>query len=74
MSATPRLVLPMLEAGQAQKEVLHNEALQLLDALVAPAVEGPPLATPPPAPVVGSCYIVAASPTGDWAGRAHHFL
>ncbi|MEO7365137.1 MAG: DUF2793 domain-containing protein [Sphingomicrobium sp.] len=71
MSATPRLLLPMLAAGQAQKELFHNEALQLLDVLVAGAVEGLPLATPPASPAIGNCYIVAGSPTGDWAGHAH---
>lgn len=70
MSATPRLLLPFLVPGQAQKELYHNEALQLLDVLVAAAVEGPPLATPPGSPAIGNCYIVAASPSGDWAGRA----
>ena len=38
--------------------------------LVAAAVEGLPLATPPATPDVGDCYIVAASPTGAWAGHA----
>lgn len=38
--------------------------------LVAAAVEEPPLAAPPASPVIGSCYIVAASPTGAWAGQA----
>ena len=38
--------------------------------LVAAAVEGLPLATPPAAPAIGSCYIVAASPTGAWSGHA----
>jgi hypothetical protein len=40
--------------------------------LVAAAVEGLPLATPPASPVVGNCYIIAASPTGAWAGKAQH--
>ena len=70
MSATPRLALPFLVPGQAQKELYHNESLQLLDVLVAAAVEGLPTATPPAVPVAGRCYIVAASPTGDWAGQA----
>ena len=45
-------------------------ALQLLDAVVAAAVEGLPQAAPPPSPAVGSCYIVATSPSGAWAGQA----
>ncbi len=72
MTATPRFALPFLAPGQAQKELFHNEALQSLDVLVAAAVEGPPLAAPPASPVVGNCYIVAASPSGAWAGKAQH--
>ena len=49
----------------------HNEALQVLDVVVSPAIEGLPLATPPGSPAVGSCYLVAASPTGAWAGQAN---
>ncbi len=39
MAATPRLALPFLTAGQAQKEFYHNEALQTLDMVAAAAVE-----------------------------------
>ncbi len=42
----------------------------MLDVLVAAAVEGPPLATPPASPAIGNCYLVAGSPTGAWAGHA----
>lgn len=70
MSATPRLAMPFIAPGQAQKELFHNEALQLLDIVVAAAVEEPPRASPPPSPVVGSCYIVGTSPTGDWTAKA----
>jgi hypothetical protein len=50
--------------------LFHNEALQSLDVLVAAAVEGAPLATPPASPNLGNCYIVAANPTAAWAGKA----
>ncbi len=52
-----------------QKEITHNEALQILDTLVAPAVEEGPRTSPPASPVVGACYIVAASPTDAWVGK-----
>lgn len=52
--------------------MFHNEALQILDVLVAAAVEGLPLATPPASPAIGSCYLVAASPTGAWVGHSQH--
>jgi hypothetical protein len=70
MSSTPRLGIPFLSPGQAQKEFFHNEALQTLDVLVAAAVEEPPRASPPASPVLGACYIVASSPTDAWAGNA----
>lgn len=70
MSGTPRLALPFLSPGQAQKEFSHNEALQTLDFLVAGAVEEPPRSDPPSSPAVGACYIVGGSPTGAWAGQS----
>ena len=38
--------------------------------IVAAAVEGPPQAAPPGSPAIGVCYIVGASPSGAWAGKA----
>lgn len=70
MTVTPRFALPFLEPGQAQKELFHNEALQTLDVLAGAAVEELPRTAAPASPVVGSCYIVAASPTGAFAGQA----
>ena len=72
MSGTARLGLPLLSAGQAQKEVTHNEALQTLDSLVVAAVEEPPRLEPPGTPVVGACYIVGTAPTGEWAGKPQY--
>ena len=72
MSGTPRLALPLLSSGQAQKEFYHNEALQVLDTIVAGAVEEGPRDSPPPSPAIGACYIVAGSPTGAWAGKQDH--
>ena len=69
MDQTARIALPNLAPGQAQKEWWHNEALQRIDLLLWPVVEGPPLATPPASPAVGACYLVAAGATGAWAGQ-----
>ncbi|WP_336965406.1 DUF2793 domain-containing protein [Sphingobium aquiterrae] len=66
---SPRLLLPLLHAGQAQKELFHNEALMRLDLLVHAAVASAGLATPPVSPGIGQCWIVAAGATGDWAGQ-----
>lgn len=70
MSSSPRLGLPFLSVGQAQKEYTHNEALQTLDLVVAAAVEEPPLASPPANPALGTCYIVAEDATDVWAGKS----
>jgi hypothetical protein len=70
MSVTPRLGLPLLSVGQAQKELFHNEALQLVDILLAATVEESPRNDPPAAPALGACYIVGIAPTGPWAGKA----
>lgn len=68
---SPRLALPLLYAGQAQKEVTVNEALTLADLLLHSAIEGS-IATPPASPTVGQTWLVAASPTGAWTGHAGH--
>lgn len=71
MPVTPRFSLPLLATAQAQKEMTHNEALVLIDALVQLAVEAGPQADPPADPDEGQCWLVGAAPTGGWAGRAH---
>ncbi len=65
---TPRLNLPLLFAGQSQKEFFVNEALARLDALVHCAVEAE-LPSPPPAPLDGQCWLVGPSATGTWLGQ-----
>lgn len=67
MEATERLALPMIVPGQAQKELFHNEALQLLDAVVAGAVEEWGRNDPPQSPTPGACYLIGDAPTGVWS-------
>lgn len=67
---TPRWALPQLFAGQAQKELFHNEALILIDVLLHGRAESADEAAPPDAPEAGQCWIVAAGAIGGWAGRA----
>ncbi|WP_375382374.1 DUF2793 domain-containing protein [uncultured Sphingomonas sp.] len=66
---TARLALPLLQPGQAQKELFHDEALTLLDLAVQPVVEAVGLDTPPADPVPGQAWIVGTAPAGDWAGQ-----
>src|SRR5882724_1106982 len=69
MADTPRLILPYISSSQSQKEVTHNESLNILDALLqATALNY--TATPPGSPAAGDLYLVAASPTGAWSGHA----
>lgn len=70
MTQSARLSLAFLQAAQLQKEATVNEALAVLDLAVSAAVDGYLLNTPPASPALGSCYVVGAAPTGDWAGQA----
>ncbi|HEV2568704.1 DUF2793 domain-containing protein [Sphingomonas sp.] len=71
MPNTARHPLPLLSAGQAQKELTHNEALTLIDAALHASAEAMGLNTPPAAPTAGQCWIAGAVPTGAWAGQPH---
>ncbi len=68
LSASPRHALPLLFAGQSQKEVIVNEALLAADALLHPAIEAV-VSSPPAAPANGQCWLVGAAATGAFAGQ-----
>jgi hypothetical protein len=68
-STTPRFALPLLHAGQAQKELFVNEALVLADALMQCAVIGEDN-VPPENPLEGEAWLIGTAPTGAWDGRA----
>ncbi|URD62204.1 DUF2793 domain-containing protein [Sphingomonas sp. KRR8] len=66
---TARFSLPLLQVGQSQKEVTHNESFQALESIVQPIVEGAPSNSPPTAtPDFGRQYLVGAAPEGAFAG------
>lgn len=67
-SSTPALGLPLLIAGQAQKEFFVNQALCLLDSLHMHTVKASQSA-PPAIAVESECYRVKAPANGAWAGR-----
>jgi hypothetical protein len=72
-SVTPRFAMPLLFAGQAQKEAFVNEGVSMTDALLHCVVEG--IANSPPAtPVDGTAWIVGNSPTGAWVGQAGNLV
>ena len=66
--ATDRYLLPLIQTGQAQKDVTHNDAIGTIDTLLHLAVEAT-LASRPTAPLAGQCWIIAARATGAWAGH-----
>lgn len=70
MTTTSRFALPLLHAGQAQKELFHNEAVVGIDALLHPDVQGVGVDTPPATPENGQAWIVGHAPSGDWVGHA----
>jgi hypothetical protein len=70
MSSTLRHQLPLLIAGQAQKDVTHNEALQGIDRLLHPSVKSRSLDEPPVDPAAGESWIVGGQPIGSWAGMS----
>ncbi len=69
MDTTARFDLPLLTAGQVEKELYHNEALALIDLLLGGLIEAGPIAAPPANPVSGGLYLVADSgASGQFAG------
>jgi hypothetical protein len=67
------LSLPRAGEGLLEKEIgWHNEALQLLDFIVAGAVEEVGRNDPPPSPLPGKAYIVGSEPIGDWSQYPEH--
>lgn len=66
---TDRLALPLLAAAQAQKEMIHNEALTMLDASVQPVVVAVAPTSIPVSPAPGQCWIVGSGAAGAWAGH-----
>lgn len=67
-STTPILGLPLLFAGQAQKEFFVNQALSIVDGLILQTVIAS-ASTPPAMVAEGECYRVTQSATGAWLGR-----
>lgn len=72
-SITPRLSLPYMVVGQAQKELAHSQGIARLDAIVQAVVQTVgTLNAPPGSPAEGQGWIVGASPTGAWSGQANN--
>ncbi|WP_165189187.1 DUF2793 domain-containing protein [Caulobacter soli] len=73
--ATPRLSLPYVAAGQAQKHITVNEALGRLDGLVQLAVQSRSIAAQPASPADGAMHILPGGATGAaWLDKAAGLL
>ena len=68
-TTTARFELPLLFAGQAQKEGYVNEMAARIDALLHLAVEAE-LGIPPASPNDGQAWLIAAGASGGWSGKA----
>lgn len=68
---TARYQLPFLAVGQAQKEITHNEALVLLDALISATIISE-LSSAPTNLVetdAGKCWLIGSDAVGIWLGK-----
>lgn len=70
MAISNNLGFTFIEQSQSQKEVTANAALAAIDAIMNTGAIDKDLATPPGSPTSGDVYIIAASPTGAWSGKA----
>ena len=70
-SFTPKTGLPLLIAGQAQKEFFVNQSLAILDTLNARTVIASQ-PSPPSQSGDGECFRVTAPATGAWEGCEGH--
>ena len=67
---SPVLKINLMSESILQKEVLFNEAVLIIDAIIS----GQVLAiqsSPPATPSDGQVYIVGVSPTGAWSGKVN---
>ena len=67
MAQTSRYGLPLLDAGQAQKEITHNEAIARIGTLLHLSVESRRTATP--LATIDLNWIIPAGAAGVWAGQ-----
>jgi len=68
---TSRHKIPLLAAGQAHKELFHNEALARIDLLIHPVVQS--IETDPTSimPSSGQAWLVGTGAIDEWLGHDH---
>ncbi len=72
--SSPRLALPYIAVGQAQKELAHSQGVNRIDALLQCVVQQVGLNTPPGSPTDGQAWVVGAAPTGAWSTFANRLV
>ena len=70
LTATPRLALPFLQAGQALKNITHNEALQRLDASHYLSCSDMAANDLPDEPAANRAVIISETPAASISDRA----
>lgn len=68
---TPRLSITEIAVGQAAKEIAHNEALRVIDALMSGKAKTRLTTTPPGSPAEGDVHVVPSGATGAWSGQTN---
>lgn len=69
MTATPKLSIGMMSTGSLSKEVIFNEAMVEVDALLARVAASKSVTAPPGSPADGAVYIIPTGASGDWSGH-----
>lgn len=70
MATEPFLGITLMEAAQAQPEVVFNEAVYKLAAMSPLQVLDKDTIDPPSDPDDGDRYMMTSAPTGVWSGHA----
>jgi hypothetical protein len=71
MTYTNRLKLPLIDSGQSQKEITHNEALNMLDIFVNPVVQEINITSPPESPKPGQLYVIGQNATKEFVNHTN---
>lgn len=64
---TPNLELLEWQQNQAEPHVTYNISMRVLDCLTQLSVKSRTTNGPPTGNMDGDCYILTATPSGDWA-------
>ncbi|MEM9501975.1 MAG: DUF2793 domain-containing protein [Pseudomonadota bacterium] len=67
-SVTPNFSLPLLFAGQAQKEFFVNQSFALIDAMLRQGIAAS-MSAPPTSPNDGEAYRITTPAEGEWTGH-----